>query len=88
MHRSVKKSKSDDMKQGRQAVSPGDFLALLITPSAIGYRHLVHPAFPLGKLGGDLWLKSKTIRLDPDVLKQGGSESLVTGLHVTKIQIG
>ena len=88
MHRSVKKPEPDDMKEGRQAVPPGDFLALLISPSAVRYGDLIHPAFQLGKFSRDLWLKSETIRLDPDFVKEGGSEGLVTGFHVTKIQIG
>ena len=76
------------MKKGRQAVPPGDFLALLISPSAVRDGHLVHSTFQPGKFGGDLWLKSETIRLDADFSKKGGPEGLVTGLHVTKIQIG
>ena len=75
------------MKQGSRTIFPRDLFALFISPSTIGYWHLVHSTFQLGKLCGNLWLEAETIRFDHDFFKKGCSKGLETRFHVSEIQI-
>ena len=71
------------------AVAPADLLSFLVRPTLIGDSYLEDPeTLDLRKLGGDLGLEAKAIRLDRDPLNHFTSKDLVAGLHVGQVQVG
>jgi hypothetical protein len=69
------------VKRG-EAVSPGDFLALLKLAPRVGYRYFIDAVLALENLGGHFDFDFEALGLELYALYDFGPEHLVTGFHV------
>ena len=82
-----KKSVFQDYKNSSEAVLPGDLLTLTVRSAVVRYPNLVYPALFFPHFNGDFRFNSKTILFDLNASDNLRSEHLITGFHVSEVQI-
>src|SRR5262249_49547478 len=87
---SIKQPVPHDAVERGESVFQADFLAFLVGAARIANWHFVDAprrVAMLGNLGGNLWLKTETIRFKADVGQHLAAENLVARLHVREVEV-
>ncbi len=72
----------------RDPIPPTDLLPFLVTAPVVGDGDLIDPPPSLGDPYGEFRLDPKAFGLQFKTLKNFAPEDLVTGLHVSQVQVG
>src|SRR5689334_19483010 len=85
--RSFEEPKSDDVPQGGDAVSPRDFLALLVGASMVPNWHFIDAAAEAGDFDGELGLEAEAIAAKLNGIEHLATEDFVADFHISQVQV-
>ncbi len=72
-----------------ESIFPIDLFSFIVSPAVIRDAYFINPdaGYP-GYLGRHLWLKPEPFFFQGDLLNNIRPEQLITGFHVSEIQVG